>query len=586
MAVEPGKLAIVEMAVSAVAAQGQFLAAQVEANNNSNATAGNLALNISFDLQGSVQPEASPLELTSTPEKYRTPILPSFSIGSGAPDELILYVKRIKLTKSDGKDPKESDGVSGPVSFKQNHPALFPEEYRTIIEGMVGKEYPSLDDLLSAAITAGVPEDAVKSSVGNNTGELPVGASPSGTDANASTVAVLFESEEGKPVKIANGAVDLSALASDAANGVAKFEIPEGEYDTLEILYRTKAEVKGCVKMLYECRRSPGETPQCEDTLPEDNIPGNKDLVGPVKSKMLTYCTQSAKSVFADDSQNSDFLNKEPELMDFALGIDDKGDWKNPNHSFSASYRLPEALVIKADAEVPRLTLLVDMNRMLRFYNRGRVDSGPNPAMSKTRAYFFTSIFPDNSYAFIGVPGKIYGFEMQANACRESSNDPAEQSSLQGAYDPATGKCNDGSTPAGRVPFWMTIITAGNGAPLYAITSPDDDNDLTITKGNVSAFKQCPGNEAPKKWVEAEAATSPQTVSIRYGLCDHAKQEMGPSGVYKHFPASLEDIPIMDSSIPLGDGNITGVKIETNARHPETGKETIYKGVVKVGRRL
>jgi hypothetical protein len=103
---------------------------------------------------------------------------------------------------------------------------------------------------------------------------------------------------------------------------------------------------------------------------------------------------------------------------------------------------------------------------MLRFFNVNEAKA-PNPGMSDSRAYFFSTVFEESAFVFVGRPGDIRGFSWVIDAC--SSN-------------PTGAACSSGniSTVAG----WMTIIKDSNGKPLVVGIMPDDDNSFTVLKGS------------------------------------------------------------------------------------------------------
>ncbi len=570
-----GQLALMDLAVTPVAAQGSFLTATQTSNELPELSPGSLA--IALGLQKPVQ-KANLISGGSS--NTRTPVLPSYSIASGAPEELIVYVKKIVLSKEATKSSSSSE-ITGPVSLKEPHLARFAdlsESAKQALSGLVGKSYPSAEELAGAiAQASGLGVQSVSEKFSDINHELSVDAVAGTTPKN--TRAVLFEDPNGKAVKIADGAADLSELVTTASGAEAQFKVAEGTYNTIKIEFANKAKVKGCLKMLYKC---PMGATHCSNASTAD-IPGSSDVTDPSGAIMKTYCTQTAKSPFDVTTQNSDFENKTPEMMDFPLALP-SSDWLS-DEPISTEFPLGQELELKAaDTTAKKITLLVDLNRMLRYYNRGRQDQGPNPSSYKDRAYFFTSVFKDSIYAFVGKPGRIYGYEMQTQACLTTT------AQSQGAWNSGTGRCGDGSEPRGRVPLWMTLITSPTGAPLTMLTTPDDDNDLTITKGDIRSFTQCPDDPAnPKKWVEPNANTSPQTATLRFGLCEIAgdgSSSMGSNGEFRNFPADLEGVAPLAPDQPLGSGNITGVTLYSTPRNEGTGPAPIYEGPVTVARRL
>jgi len=590
--IQAGKLALMEFGVSAVAAQGDFLAALTESNKDASTEPGNLALSLGLTgfESGYEDNVYTEFNLNSS-GNYRTPSLPGFSIASAAPDEMHIYVKKITLSyrasgqTEDGGNKKGDDGMQGPKSLKANHVALFPnlnDTQKAAVEALVGQEFADLDSFGEAVEQAsGVDMEELGNIFESRMDELSVGVEPSVTSpVEAPAVVDLFVDEVGKPIKLVNGTADLSALAAATNGGAAQFEVPEGKYNTLTISYANKAKVKGCVKMLYECRGGD----HCTENKPDEDIPGTSGVAGDPRQVLLTYCTQADDSLYSGKkTQNKDFLDKAPELMDFPLEFHDAS--KPLPETKTISYALPSDIELLAGEGAGRITLLVDLNRMLRYYNRGRPNQSFSTNGPTDRSYFFTSIFAESTYAFIGKPGRIYGFEMRTKACESEKKDKDGNSvTVAGVYNSSTERCADGTEPTGQVPFWMTIITSPSGSPLHMLTSPDDDNDLTITKGSITAFRRCPEQGQTVPWVQADANSNPQTVSLLFGLCEN-DNGLGSNGRYIGFPAALDGIPVIAPNVPLGDGNISGLRIKSTGKPPEGGY-FIYEGPVVVTRRL
>lgn len=149
------------------------------------------------------------------------------------------------------------------------------------------------------------------------------------------------------------------------------------------------------------------------------------------------------------------------EEMDIALG----GDGQDLNVGTPLNYE------IKAD-ETPVLTILFDLNRMLRFYNGLNLEhqGGVNPSDPADKAYFFShSIFGNSVATFFGVAGKIQGYE-----------------TVYAAYNL--------DTPIGNglpcaIRGWMTLVYDANGNFLTGSLIGNDDNALTVAKGQIVDYQ-------------------------------------------------------------------------------------------------
>jgi hypothetical protein len=382
---------------------------------------------------------------------------------------------------------------------------------------------------------------------------------------------ILFESDQPRAIKLANGTADLSPLVAGSTGGTASFSVKPGTYDTIRVNYMSKGKIKGCVNMLYRCGTGSGN--DCSQLSTAD-IPGNADATGIDPTHHL-YCTQANNSPYAaSKAQNSDFENATPELMDFPIAMAGQGFPGNGDESFPIDYSLPEEVTVAADAAPLRLTLAIDLNRMLRYYNRGRQDQAPNPGMPTDEAYFFTTVFSNSGFVFLGEPGRIYGYEMLAKVCTNNAT-----------YDANSQTCSDNQAFQSFVPFWMTLITAADGAPISALMMPDDDNALTITKGTVTDYARCPADQN-SQWVRT---TSPTKAEIYYALCNNNadSEPAGTWGKLANFPASLEGYPALPIDEAASSGNVPGVLIHSHQVDTQNGNsQNLYEGIVEVTRRL
>lgn len=136
-----------------------------------------------------------------------------------------------------------------------------------------------------------------------------------------------------------------------------------------------------------------------------------------------------------------------------------------------------DTLVITSEYDIdivegsnPTVTILFDLNRMLRFYNGLNPDlghGGVNPDDPTDKAYFFAhSVFLDSVGIFIGDAGRIEGYK-----------------AIYVNYDDHIG---DG-TQAG-VEAWMTLVFDADDNFLSGHLIGDDDNALTVAKGQISTY--------------------------------------------------------------------------------------------------
>jgi len=318
----------------------------------------------------------------------------------------------------------------------------------------------------------------------------------------------IFEDKNGKPVKINNGKVDISSLfqanieskecfysdnefiiyndieaivlnenngtviiksyhigdnnetifddtiteANCSVTDSQSISIPEGVYDSIRIEYFRRAKIKGCVDGVFEPY-------------------GTKDGIAGYHK----YCTKYGKSTFEGiNTQNSDFESNISQLMDIDLLVTNEGVTTDRTKTFDILYD------IKGDIELKKgstndLTILFDLNRMLRYFNDGRIDNQPvNPNSPVDMTYFFTMDIRDVSYAFIGKVGKIYGYKMTLEGC-----------TIEDAPDNGTHICPD-NIDKNIVSLWMTSIYDQDNNHISTNFMPDDDDAWTVIKGSTN----------------------------------------------------------------------------------------------------
>ncbi len=263
-----------------------------------------------------------------------------------------------------------------------------------------------------------------------------------------------------------------------------------------------------------------------------------------------TYCTRSGFSTFDPVLPGPTQFEglTAPEWMDFDLGSGQLGP-EYVDEDFDLSFNLGKNLVVKKDEELD-LSMVIDLNRILRFYNQGRLDQGAGPVAPTNRAYFFNSVFNSSVFFFLGKPGRVYGYEGRAKAC------------LYSRWDSQTGACNVQAGDPGEfiVGFWLTIITAPDGSPLITSFTPDDDTTLTVVKGT------------------PQFLTIPITVGSANGLVNlHYGLDNRELGKIRDFPAMLDDKAVGDE--------ITGLSFE--AQQSDTCAASCrYRGHVYAARSL
>lgn len=388
----------------------------------------------------------------------------------------------------------------------------------------------------------------------------------------------LVESEEGIPVHITeSGTVDLSALTSafeetsktmeaettttsntsamrgarlaeddttttssdDSTDETADVLVTPGEYTSVEVTYAVGAYIRGCV------------------TADWDDGTASDVSLRPEAGE-VTYCTVEGKDTFAIAADGpfsaSDFKfvgtgDPEPELALFNLAKSHNDEADEVEDSLLVTYTPIDPITITAGESTP-LTLLIDLNRMLRFVRGAHGESPPNPSM-EDGAYFFTTVFEDSTSVFVGSPGRILGFELITQACPESDLSGSTCNSY-GGFENIGG--------------WMTLILDSSQRPLYGIVMPDNDNDLTVVKGTSRQFAS-ETTGLPNFIVESESDAT--ELDILYGLDEVEGRLVG------------FDPDFINTEV---GGSVSGITFEFV--HSSDGVETPYAGPVWVTRRL
>jgi hypothetical protein len=136
--------------------------------------------------------------------------------------------------------------------------------------------------------------------------------------------------------------------------------------------------------------------------------------------------------------------------------------WNGGDNLVDQEIEFPVSYTLAAGDE-PKLTILVDVSRALRFYDGLDTLSGPTPSDLKDSAYFFSHSVLTNAIAcFFGDAGSIQGY--------------------QTVFDVTAGVAE-----AVDIPGWLTLVYGSSGDILSGILIGDDDNALTVAKGMVQS---------------------------------------------------------------------------------------------------
>jgi hypothetical protein len=217
----------------------------------------------------------------------------------------------------------------------------------------------------------------------------------------------------------------------------AAFSVPSLKYISISISYKVMADVLGCVHGNF---------------VEHSNYPGEH-----------TYCTQYAYHINSGSKpSHSAFKNKGPSMSKIFLK---KSYEENYSDTDELTFKIKNPLTLKL-GEKADLSIAIDTNRMLRFFNQGRDNEGPNPSFPVDRSYFFTTVFESSIFVFAGRSGKIQGYEWLAQHCANENG------------------CAENDNDKTYIRGWMTVIFDSNNNPYVNNVMPDDDNTRTILKGS------------------------------------------------------------------------------------------------------
>ena len=344
----------------------------------------------------------------------------STSIVSGAPEDMRLYVKSIKLSNSGDDSLDES---------------IFEDAEGKAIYIHSGKV--DISALFKASV---VPAECT---LANEERSIYQGQNVIAFNANTGTV-ILKEYEENAGVVTINGIV---ATITCPHTNTTKIQVPAGSYRSLKIEFLRKAEINGCVTGTFS------------DVGTKVGIAGEH-----------TYCTQAGKSTFDnDDTQNSDFETNTSSMMEVDLKVLE-GRSTDKTESFTVAYPISDGITLTV-GNTSQLTMLFDLNRMLRYFNDGRTDNQtPNPASPSNMTYFYTlDLKRDNAaYAFVGESGSIYGYRTVLEGCDDLPM-------------PVDRVCTNIKNTVG---LWMTTVYDKNNKHIKTTFMPDDNNAFTTIKGS------------------------------------------------------------------------------------------------------
>lgn len=233
------------------------------------------------------------------------------------------------------------------------------------------------------------------------------------------------------------------------SEGLAQVE--EGTFTSLVVTYQVAAKMKGCVT-------------------------GNYGTIETRVSGVHTYCTVSGKDSFNGGGAAADFEIASSAATESIVQLNKTNTTDtDTTKTFIQSYPIAGGGIEIKKGTTARLTMVIDNNRMLRFFNNNKTnDQTPNPGMLAGKSYFFNTVFEESSFVFVGKAGDVRGFQWWLEGCKTSASVPK----------PTDRICTTAAGATISVTGWMTIIKGSDNTPLVVGLMPDDDNTATLVKGS------------------------------------------------------------------------------------------------------
>lgn len=225
-----------------------------------------------------------------------------------------------------------------------------------------------------------------------------------------------------------------------------------GKFTKVSVEIDANAKVKGCVGGRL---RNAGYN--------DDRSQATSYTMCTQKSKGMTWANKATAAGVLSDFDST--AGKTAELTDYLLDFS--------SESINLSLPIEGGVEIGEGIDAPQITLLIDTNRMLRFWTPRTAISGgdqtPNPGMPNSGSYFYMTgpFFGASTFVFVGRPGSIQGFEYSSFSDRGATAPTAV----------ADLKCSSATNEGCHARRgWLTMIYDTEGKPMLFNLSPDDDN--------------------------------------------------------------------------------------------------------------
>lgn len=271
-----------------------------------------------------------------------------------------------------------------------------------------------------------------------------------------------------KQLTIDGNAVDISDI-----NGQLQ-DVGTGTVTSVSTTFKAAGKIKGCISGLFNLTTGVSAGTQsifCTKAAYPYNAVTHT-------GGTASYTSFSASSVTAGEETDVSFSSEE------SLTVET-----------TANYEIQSGVK-------PTLTILFDINRLLRFYdglNPSLSHGGVNPTDPSNAAYFFAhSLLGKFVAGFFGTPGRIEGYKTFYSA---STNGGASYEGVEG---------------------WLTVVYDSNGTFLSGIMMGNDDNALTCAKGIITTYTSTATNTATFRYDISNVEVTGFTRQTTIGNCAQA----------------------------------------------------------------
>ena len=410
-----------------------------KASTTSSGGSGTLQLSVKVYNSGTgTNATARAFSATRTPRELALPQPSAFvnsSIASGPPDSLTINITQMQLSGTDSS----GNPLSTPIFYDANGKSISIVGSHVDLSAM----YSNFSCLDNSGNPYTLTASQTNCDCGFDQNNQPLAST---TDSQGRTICPQDTNSTIKP---------------GSGGKIATMSAGAGTYTSLAVTFQRQAQVSGCVSGNF-----------------------NHSSAGQLTTGIHTFCTQAASSMINNSggaTSSASFENVTPQTVNFDLQGGTSASTGTNGGTFTVTFPLASNLTLGTGASAP-LTLMIDTNRMLRFY--ANENGNPIPNTPSATSYFFTSVFNHSLYIFAGLPGSIYGYELVALACVNQDGSKPALTSVA-SYDCSAATSRPAATEnVGVVAAWLTVVADSTGVPFMGNITPDDDDTLTVIKGN------------------------------------------------------------------------------------------------------